>query len=172
MKRGLIIFVVAVLATVLFQGCSVYMAAKQPEKKNVDVLSVGTPRSLVLAEMGNPVSSESRDGKLVDIFNFVQGYSKAAKTGRALFHGVADVFTVGLWEVVATPTEAIFDGSKMSFEVKYDADDRVEKVTQLSGPSIGERPPVIRAQTPENEAAKTEKPQLPVAETVDQPRQE
>lgn len=37
-------------------------------------------------------------------------------------------------EVVGTPTEAVFDGDKMSFEVTYDSSDKVEKVVQLSGP--------------------------------------
>ena len=171
MKKGLIAVSVAVLAMVLFHGCSVYMAAKQPEKKNVDVLAVGTPRSLVLAEMGNPASSETKDGKRVDIFSFVQGYSKGAKTGRALFHGVADVFTIGLWEVVATPTEAIFDGSKMAFEVRYDTDERVEKVTQLSGPSA-KLTPAVKTQELGNQATKGEEPQAPAVQPVEPPGHE
>ena len=43
-------------------GCAVYMAAKQPSKKNLSVLRLGTARSLLLAEIGQPVSSETRDG--------------------------------------------------------------------------------------------------------------
>ena len=113
-------------------GCAVFMAAKQPPKKDLAVLGVGSPRSLVLAELGQPVSTETRDGKRVDVFSFTQGYSKPAKAGRALFHGAADIFTLGLWEVVGTPTEMVFDGKKMSFEVMYDADDRVENVADLS----------------------------------------
>ena len=112
-------------------GCSVYMAAKQPDKKNLDVLSVGTPRSLVLAEIGQPQATEMRDSKRVDIFAFVQGYSKGAKAGRAFFHGAADVFTLGLWEAVGTPTEAIFTGDKVAYEVTYDTNDRVEKLVPL-----------------------------------------
>jgi len=112
-------------------GCSVFMAAKQPPKKNLGVLKEGTPRSLLLAEFGQPVATETKEGKKVDVFSFTQGYSKGAKVGRAAFHGAADVFTLGLWEVVGTPTEAAFDGKKMSFEVTYDASDKVEKVTTL-----------------------------------------
>jgi len=107
------------------------MAAKQPPKKNLGVLKEGTPRSLLLAEFGQPVATETKDGKRVDVFSFTQGYSKGAKAGRALFHGAADVFTLGLWEVFATPTEGIFDGKKLAFEVTYDASDKVEKVITL-----------------------------------------
>jgi len=115
-------------------GCSVYMAAKQPDAKDLNVFAVGTPRNMVLSEIGQPQASEVKNGKRVDVFAFVQGYSKGAKTGRAVAHGVADVFTLGLWEVVGTPTEAVFDGDKMSFEVTYDSSDKVEKVVKLSGP--------------------------------------
>lgn len=112
-------------------GCSVYMAAKQPEKKNLDVLSVGTPRSLVLAEIGQPQATEMKDGKRVDIFSFIQGYSKGAKAGRAFWHGAADVFTLGLWEVVGTPTESIFTGERVAYEVTYSTNNKVEKVVTL-----------------------------------------
>jgi hypothetical protein len=67
----------------------------------------------------------------VDVFSFTQGYSKGAKTGRAVFHGAADVLTLGLWEVVGTPTEAVFDGRQVAFEVTYDASEKVEKVVTL-----------------------------------------
>jgi len=129
--QGPIIYFIMALALVMQTGCSAFMAAKQPPKKNLGVLKEGTPRSLLLAEFGQPVATETKDGKRVDVFSFTQGYSKGAKAGRALFHGAADVFTLGLWEVFATPTEGIFDGKKLAFEVTYDASDKVEKVITL-----------------------------------------
>jgi outer membrane protein assembly factor BamE (lipoprotein component of BamABCDE complex) len=128
------------------------MAAKQPSKKNLDVMSVGTPRSLVLAEFGQPTVTETREGKKVDVFSFVQGYSKGAKTGRAVFHGVADVFTFGLWEVVGTPTEAVFDGTKVTYEITYDENNRVEKVVPLTEKSKEEAPKEIAEPLPKSEA--------------------
>ena len=129
--RVFIIGFVMAAALSMQTGCSVFMAAKQPPKKNLGVLKEGTPRSLLLIEFGQPVATETKEGKRVDVFSFTQGYSKGAKTGRAVFHGAADVFTLGLWEVVGTPTEAVFDGKKMAFEVTYDASDKVEKVSTL-----------------------------------------
>ncbi|MBI1953818.1 MAG: hypothetical protein HYS41_06830 [Candidatus Omnitrophica bacterium] len=113
-------------------GCAVFMAAKQPPRKDLSVLSYGKPRSLLTAELGPPVLTDMRNGKRVDVFSFRQGYSKVAKGGRALFHGAADIFTLGLWEVIGTPTEMVFDGTKMSFEVTYDENDRVVDVVDLS----------------------------------------
>jgi hypothetical protein len=101
------------------------MAAKQPGKKDLSRLAAGTPRPLVIAEFGAPITTEIKDGAKVDIFSFVQGYSKGAKTGRAIFHGTADVFTLGLWEVVGTPTEAVFDGQQTVVQVNYDASEKV-----------------------------------------------
>ncbi len=112
-------------------GCGVYMAAKQPDAKNLDLLRVGTPRGMLLAEFGPPVVAETRNGKKYEIFKFVNGYSAGAKAGRAVFHGAADVLTLGLWEVVATPTEGIFSGDEMAFQVRYDRDDRVDEVVAL-----------------------------------------
>jgi hypothetical protein len=138
------IALVAVLSFLAVNGCSVFMAAKQPGEKNLEVLTAGTPRTLVLAELGQPVATELRNGKRCDVFSFVQGYSKGARVGRAFFHGVADVFTLGLWEVVGTPTEAIFDGTKTACEVTYDERDKVEKVVVLQGDQVRpvtEQPP-------------------------------
>lgn len=116
------------LLSVLLTGCSVFMAAKQPEKKDIDLLQPGTTRAQMISEFGAPVVSEFKDGKRYEIFKFVQGYSTGAKAGRAFFHGAANVVTLGLWELVGTPTEITFSGDEMAFQVKYDENDVVEEV--------------------------------------------
>lgn len=114
-------------------SCSVYMASKQPDKKDLSVLNEGTPRSHVIAEIGAPILSEKTEDGRTDVYKFVQGYSSGAKAGRAFFHGAADVLTVGLWEIVGTPIEGVADGTEVKLEVHYDAEDKVQKVTALSG---------------------------------------
>ena len=131
MQRILYVLVVLTLLCMTAPGCSVYMATKQPTKKNVELFATGTPRSEIIAEFGNPTTTEEQDGKIHDIFKFTQGYTDGAKTGRALFHGVADVFTLGLWEVLGTPIEASADGTEMAYEVIYNEDKRVEQVIPL-----------------------------------------
>ena len=74
-------------------GCSIVMASKQPPHKNLDVLKQGTPRAVVLAEIGRPATSTLRDGKRTDVFFFVQGPSETVKNSRVLAHGVADWVT-------------------------------------------------------------------------------
>lgn len=120
------------LSLFLSTSCSVYMAAKQPDKKDAELFRIGTRRSMLLAEFGFPIASEVRkDGKKYEIFSFTQGYSGGAKAGRAVFHGVADVLTLGLWEVIGTPAEGAFDGTEMAYQVRYDDDDRVDEVVLL-----------------------------------------
>ncbi len=109
------------------------MSANQPDKQDVSVLQNGTYRGKVLAELGQPVATEKRKGSRVDVFNFVQGYSDGAKVGRAALHAAADVFTLGLWEVVGTPIEAVADGSEVQVEVVYDDEDKVSEVRALKG---------------------------------------
>ncbi len=114
-------------------GCSVFMAANQPDAKDVDLFKPGTKRELILAEFGTPMNSETNgNGQLEEIYKFTQGYSGGAKAGRALFHGVADVFTLGLWEVLGTPIEGGFDGDEMSFRVTYDERKTIVSVTPLN----------------------------------------
>lgn len=145
MKRGIFVLIICICAATVANGCSVYMAAKQPDAKNLDVMAVGTPRAMVLGEFGQPVTSEVKDGQRTDVFAFTQGYSKGAKTGRAVFHAAADIFTLGIWEAVGTPTEAAFDGTKVSYQVEYDAGDKVKKVTPLTQKAKEELPPQIGA---------------------------
>ncbi len=119
-------------------GCSVNRAAKQPDEKNINLLSKGTSRDLLLGEFGTPISSEIQDGKKVEIFNFIQGYSSGTKSSRVFLHGAADVMTLGLWELVGGAVEGAYDGEKMAFKVVYDENDKIESVTALNEESTKE----------------------------------
>ena len=120
-----------IVRTFNITDCSVFMAAKQPEKKDTKMLAVGVPRAVILAEFGAPVSTVKNGDETVDIFSFKQGYGKAAKFGRMMFHGVADVATLGLWETIGTPVESGFDGNNIAYQITYDQNDNVKTVVQL-----------------------------------------
>lgn len=130
-ERYLLLLLIA-LTGFITSGCSVFMAVKQPDYKNMQVLDKGTSRSEVIAELGTPLLSEEKDGKKKDLFVFKQGYGKGNKTLRAMFHGVADVFSLGLWEVIGTPAEAIANGREMKIEVFYDEKEYVTQVNILN----------------------------------------
>ena len=155
------------LSVVLFSGCSVYMAANQPPAKNIDLFKVGTPRSALLAEFGYPTSSEDKGGKKYDIFRFTQGYSGGAKAGRAVAHGVASVLTLGLWEVIGTPVEAINSGDLTAYEVGYGGDDRVDVVISLIQNT--NTTPTTAGQSPAPETQVATLPMAPIVKSSPQP---
>jgi hypothetical protein len=113
-------------------GCSVYMASHQPSEKNIALFKPGTPRSFLIAEFGQPASSEAKNGTTYEIFRFTQGYSGGAKAGRAFAEGVADVLTLGAAEIITTPVESIADGNLTAYEVSYDSNNLVLAVIPLT----------------------------------------
>lgn len=132
--KAFIACVLLIVCCMSFSGCAVVMAARQPDKKNLKILNVGTPRNNVLAEFGSPAGTETDpQGNKVDIFRFKQGFDTATKATRSLVHDVADVFTLGLWEVVGTPAEAIFGGKDMAIKVAYDENEKIKDVVYLKG---------------------------------------
>lgn len=127
------VFLVSLFAFLVIpiSGCSVFMAAKQPEKKDISLFEIGVPRVILISEFGPPIISEYKNDKKVEIFKFVQGYSTGAKVGRAFFHGAAGVVTLGLWELIGTPTEITFNGNEMAYLVRYDENDLIDEVIAL-----------------------------------------
>lgn len=144
-------FFFAVTVLSVNTGCSVYMAAKQPRERDLSVLSPGTPRGYVIAELGAPVWSGEKVGEKVDVFTFTQGYSTGARSARALFHGISDVFTLGLWEVISTPVEGAFSGTEMKFEVTYNKDDQVKTAKNLTGAGSTSRQLVLDSHSEQGE---------------------
>ncbi len=123
----------AVCIVTWLAGCSAYMAANQPGPKELSLFTKGTPRAKLIAEFGPPINTETKNGARVDIFKFTHGYSSGVRAGRAILHGAADVATLGLWEIVGTPTEGYMNGTQLSAEVTYDAQDTVAVMTPLAG---------------------------------------
>jgi hypothetical protein len=114
-------------------GCSVFMAAQLPDKKNLEVFKPGVPRQVVLAEMGLPSGYENRDGVRSEVYKFKQGYSQPVRISRAVLHGTADILTFGLWEAVGTPAELVFSGTDTMVLVTYNSSDRVDRVEYFKG---------------------------------------
>jgi len=132
LRKFIIFTVLLVVLAISVSGCSVFMAAKQPEKRDIGLLKEGVSRAVLISEFGAPVISEYKNDKRFEIFKFVQGYSTGAKAGRAFFHGAASVATLGLWELVGTPAEITFNGDEMAFQVSYDENDLVDEVKLIT----------------------------------------
>ncbi len=132
--------VVLVVSVSLFSGCSVYMAASQPTKKDLAILNAGTDRDYVIAELGAPVVSELTNEGRKEIYTFVQGYNKVSKVSRATFHGVADVASIGLWEVIGTSVETAYSGEKISVRIIFDNEGKIKESKVLSIDKTNQKP--------------------------------
>jgi len=111
-------------------GCASQNALDQPEKKDLSVLNIGTHRDMVILELGAPASTKVVESQTIDLFSFVQGYSRANRGSRAFAHGLADVATLGLWSLAGSQVEESFNGTIMGFRITYE-DEIVIRSEQL-----------------------------------------
>jgi hypothetical protein len=98
--------VVVVLASFGNYACSVYMEETRPEPTRLDQFQPGENRDEVLEKLGSPVTSADYNAMSCDLYQlYVGGYGQGGKVPIALVETAADVFTLGLAEVISTPTE-------------------------------------------------------------------
>lgn len=128
MKYALNVFGLG-LALLTLNSCSVAMAAN---KQGVSIEKVQTCRNRgqFLACGPQIIDSERLCSEgLVETYQFQKERGSAA---RALMHGVLDVSTLGLWEVVGTPIEACVDEKTyFSIKVYYDQNENVKTIELL-----------------------------------------
>ena len=83
-------------------------------------------RDVVIERLGAPRSSmKNADGTRNDTFEYYEGSESGWKIGRGVFHLAADIFTLALWEIVATPTEFAIRGDKITAQADFDNNDRL-----------------------------------------------
>lgn len=115
-------------------GCSTFAAVRAPIKKDLSVLRLGTPKSLVDGELGPPLQSrQEADGTHHDVYSFKQGYAKSTLVTRSALHAILDVQTLFLWELIAMPLESSLQGENVKAEVAYDERGHVRRIEYFSG---------------------------------------
>jgi len=112
-------------------GCAVHMAATQPSAKPTGLFRVGTPKEKLIANFGAPTSTIVRNGTTYDVYKFTNGSNGGTKVFKCLLYGVCDLATLGITEVLFTPTECALRSRDKAYEVSYDADGRVASVVCL-----------------------------------------
>ena len=126
MKKYLNLLCLSALSTIVFSSCSVAMAARK-EGTNISNVQRCRTRSDFVGQGGRIVSRERlSNGDVVEIYQYKQERGSVA---RAFMHGVLDISTCGLWEVLGTPIEASSnDTGYFSLKVTYDMDDNIKSV--------------------------------------------
>ena len=126
MTKGKISFLI-LCCIFLFSSCSVYMASKK-EGISIEKLCQCKTRSCILSKGAIPFDNiKDENGTLLSESYNVQ--KPTGSTGRAVMHGVLDVFTIGLWEVAGTPIEGTKGEKKMyPIRVYYKDGENIETV--------------------------------------------
>ena len=111
------------MLALMLSGCSVGMALSGEENPDLGAVRVGSTRGEIELILGSPIKTLSlNDGSRIDIYEYEIGDEPSG--GRAIGHGVMDVLTLGLWEIIGTPIEG-FQGEKYNATITYDESDLV-----------------------------------------------
>jgi hypothetical protein len=110
-------------------GCSIYKAATAPASVPVDHVRIGTTRPEVMSVFGTPKTSDVANGtERTEVYEFIDGNHGASKL-RIVPYVAADLFTVGLAELILWPLElTTLQGSEGRAVVTYDQEDRARTV--------------------------------------------
>ena|ERR1700722_18359300 len=119
---------VALLSTLSLTACSVGMALDGQKDPDVSVIRKDVHRTDIEVQLGSPIKVDTHsDGYTTAIYEYEIG--KEPSAGRAVAHGVMDVLTLGLWEVVGTPVERL-KGDKITMVITYDTEGRVDSASR------------------------------------------
>ena len=113
------------LALVLLvgNGCSVVMEATRPDPVDTSQFVVGETRLQVVEALGAPTATVKQSDQSCDVYKlYTRGPGAAGKGAIAATEAVADVFTLGLAEVVTSPVEGATRNAKHTVTMCYDKD--------------------------------------------------
>jgi hypothetical protein len=132
---------VASVLTLSLCACSTIMEFQRPDPIDLTQFHPGERRIDVVKVLGPPLTSMNDGPQSCDIYHlYTKGPNSAGKAGIALVEGAADVFTLGLAEVVSTPVEAGTKNSLYPVTMCYDKTAVLLSVEEASQ-SVGAPPP-------------------------------
>ena len=132
-------------------GCSIFMEANRPTPTNLHKFEVGQSRDSVRQRLGAPDDSVIQtDGTNCDSYQlYTKGYGAGGKVGVALLEGAADVLTLGLTEVVLTPTEVLTKNEKHPVSFCYSSDKLVRvKRAVVTNSIVFHKQPIVEHSKP------------------------
>jgi hypothetical protein len=111
------------------------METRRADYTDVSVIQKGTPRYQVTAVFGKPLESYKQDGNDVDVFQAdPNGRKTSTKIVVNTFDTAADIFSLGLWELVATPAEMLTKHKLTTYVVTYAPDQTVASIEAVAAP--------------------------------------
>lgn len=116
--------ILSILLMISLSGCAVAMASKTKGVKADEAKSCQSRTCfLSLRDIQVMTSTPNSDGTLTETYKVLL---KQGSAGRAVLHGLADIATLGAWEVAGTPIEgSAGKGKFLIVTAQFDADGRV-----------------------------------------------
>jgi hypothetical protein len=140
----------ALLLASCVAACSVYMEATRPTPVDLNDFQQGMSRDAVLEELGAPDNTAlESDGATCDYYKlYTRGYGAGGKIPIAIAEGAADVVTLGLAEIVLTPTEGVTENEKHPVVFCYHGQ-QLARITGAGKPAVApdQNPPITAALT-------------------------
>lgn len=119
-------------------GCSPFLEASRPDPVDLSQFSVGQNHIDVVKVLGPPLTTAKDHENSCDLYQlYTRGPGPGGKAAFAAGEAIADVFTIGLAEVVFTPTEIVTKDAKHSVMMCYGPDDKLVSV-EASDTAVGE----------------------------------
>ena len=111
-------------------ACSPVMEATRPTPTDISQFAVGENRMQVVGVLGAP-TAEVKDGDhSCDVYKlYTRGPGDVSKGAIAAGEVVADVFTLGLTEIIFTPVEAGTRNAKHTVTICYDESGKMLSLT-------------------------------------------
>lgn len=116
-------------------GCSTVMEAHRPDPVDLHQFSVGEHRLNVLSQIGPPIATDMDGAESCEMYKLVtHGVGRLGKGAIIFGEAAADVYTLGLFEVLATPAEGATASTPHSVMFCYSPANTLDYITE-SGPS-------------------------------------
>ncbi len=116
---------------ILGAACSPVMEVTRPTPTDLTQFQTGDTRDSVIGRLGPPLTTNPESGGAsCDLYQlYTKGYGAEGKVPIAVAEAAADVFTLGLAEVVMTPAEGVTRNEKHPVTFCY----RDGKLSQVTG---------------------------------------
>jgi hypothetical protein len=119
-------FLLPFLVFAFLPACSVVLEATRPDPVDMSQFSVGEDHTRIAATLGAPAATIKQGQDNCDVYKlYTRGPGAAGKATIAASEAVADVFTLGLAEVVTTPAEAATRNSLHTVTMCFGQDDKL-----------------------------------------------
>ena len=115
----------------LLEGCSAFMAGQRSVYRgDPKIIQVGVERTTIETTLGPPDLVVLLDaGRAKAVYKIdPDAHTRGARNAAVVGHVIADVLTLGLWEIVGTPLELSAQDKLVTYLIYYGADGKIKKV--------------------------------------------